>query len=145
MRQANRPITDENNVAELTLKSVEFKKFNDLTKVKAGLPPEQCEWEGYQLEFTVPGISGEFRFPERVGAVINKDPVETKYRGKQKIYNRLTTLLIRTGLVDEQKIGEADPDTIHEKFVGLSGTVYKAKLVRVDGFHRIDLNTISPT
>ena len=144
MRRANRPVTDNDGHANLSLESVDYREVEDVRALKKGLAPDECRYWAYDLVFTCDGITGPFRIKERCGSVVNDQPVETKYRGKEKIYNKLTTLLMSTGLVDESDLTTADTEVLHKGLLGLGGTQYKGGVVKVDGFYRVNIAELSP-
>ena len=144
MRRANRPAVDADGYAEVTLKKIECKMVEDKRALKKGLPPDECRYEAYDFEFVVPGVAGDLTLNERAGSVINPEPIEEKYRGTVKVYNKLTSLVIATGLAKVEELETVDLDELKANLLGLAGTVYRAKLVKVDAFYRIDLSSLTP-
>ena len=144
-RLANRPVVDADGTTLVTITNVEHREFDDISALRKGLPPDQCRYLGYEFTFEVPGTTAPIQLRERSGALLNPIPLEERYRGKVKIYNKLTTIVLQTGLatLDELADGTVDVENVSEKLLGLAGTQYRAKLVKVEGFHRIDVSTLT--
>jgi hypothetical protein len=144
MRRANRPVLSDDQIATLTIKSVEKKVVDDIQKLKKGLAPDECRYEAIDFVFICEGTSGEFIVRERAGAILNPDPIDSKYRGKQLTYNKLTTIVVALGLTTIETLDDDDLGNIEESLLNMAGTQVEAKLVKVDGFWRVDPSTIKP-
>lgn len=143
VRLANRPLVDADGIATVTIASIENKTVEDLKALKKGLPPDECRYECYDVEFVTEGTNGEFCLRERCGAVLNPEPVQVKYRGKEKIYNKLTSLVIGAGLATIDELDAVDTVALTEKLLALAGTQYRARLVKVEGFYRVDMGSLT--
>jgi len=143
VRRVNRPVTNE-GIATLTLASVEYKKFINQQQAKKGLSQDECEYMGYEVVFICEGLTGDFKIKEQCGDRFNDEPIKTTNRGKTKHYNKLVTLLMAVDLVAEDTLSTCDETEMHDKLMGIGGTMYTGALVRDGGFYRVNLSTLSP-
>jgi hypothetical protein len=144
IRKANRPKTDADGRITVKIAQVEEKMVQDVKKMKKGLAPDACEYEAVDFTFTMEGTNGEFEITERAGSVVNSEPASSKYRGKTKMYNKFTTIMLSTGLLTVETLDTFDADQLHKDMLNLVGTVLNVQLFKNENFYQMDVASLKP-
>ena len=116
LSRANRIATDENNVVEAILESVEVVE-DQLTNQESGVIEDtvQIQWI-WKVPTAVKGKST--RVHEWSGLSVNSEKTWFPENG-EPTYNKLTTILIKCGLLDEKTIEDADLEELDiESLIG---------------------------
>lgn len=110
LSRANRIASDENNIVTATLKSVEVVE-SDLVNQETGelVETEQIEWV-WEVPTAVKGKNTNIH--EWSGLNVNSEKTWYPEDGGEPQYNKLTTILIKSGLLDEKTIDDTDLQSI---------------------------------
>lgn len=114
--RANRIATTEDNLVIATLTSVDVVQ-SDIVNQQTGeiVETEQIEWV-WEVPTAIKGKTTSIR--EWSGLNVNSEKTYYPENG-EPTYNKLTTILIKTGLLDEETIDDADLETIDiESLIG---------------------------
>jgi hypothetical protein len=144
IRKANRPKTDADGRITVKISQVEEKIVQDIKKMKKGLAPDACEYEAVDFTFTMEGTNGKFELTERAGSVVNSEPASSKYRGKDKTYNKFTTIMVATGLLTVETLDSFDVDQLYKDMMGLVGTELNVQLTKNGNFYQMDVASLKP-
>lgn len=151
IRKANRPAIDKDGMSSGLLDYVQA--GTGVRKEKKGRDVEEIEFARYEFYFKADGVTGEpVTIKVYTGTVINDEPVEVlaKGRGKKaetRIYNRLTTLCLRLGLLNEEQLTTVTDEqlqSIDNALMGMEKIPVSFKVAKnAEGFYAIDLNSIA--
>ena len=116
LSRANRIAVNENNVVEAILTSVEVVE-TEITNQQTGevVETEQIEWI-WEVPTAIKGKTTSLH--EWTGFNLNSEKTWHP-EGEKSTYNKLTTILINTGLIEEKKIDEVDLEKLDiESLIG---------------------------
>ena len=134
MKRTNLPKTDGNGFACMKLVNVEFQTH---TRKPQGLKSTgKDEYSTYTFHLECDGTEGDvFVISLLCGDTINNCISDD--------INRLTTVLLKIGLVHENDLPTLDLDELHEVLLKLDDMDFSAKIIRTKkGFFSIDPLTI---
>lgn len=140
LSRANRIATTENNLVIATLASVDVVQ-SDIINQQTGevIETEQIEWV-WEVPTAVKGKTTNIH--EWSGLNVNSEKTYYPENG-EPTYNKLTTILIKTGLLDEKTIEDADLESIDiESLIGQKFEFQLERRAKKGNLKSIKLSTL---
>jgi len=137
IRLANRPVTDEQGYVTGTLLSIE-----ETTIQRSNPDPETGEiktQEQYCFTFGCEGRTGPINIKLWTGRNIDDTPDD------QGRYNKLTTILLKTGLLTEAELktpDKIDLSELSDRFLALAGQDIRFRVTKAGRFHEVDISSL---